>query len=428
MYKKRKFDIHTDEVNDILGRAPEWFVRSGSVIVFSLMVLLIFLSSVIRYPDVIEARAVLTSVDLPVKLRARSSGRLERIVVEDKNMVQKGDVIAMIENGAVFEDYLSVRKICDSYPDFPAVIKGTFSLGSMQDAYGVFVGSHLRYELFVNSNYHGKMLESLDKERALKERHLELLQEKRSLMTGKSELVQADFARDSVLFSSGVISESEMQLSYSEYIDFEKEFKEIDEAVVDLEMQLVKLEQKSIELSVEKNQESLRLKEERDNSYELLKSVMSLWERKNLIVAPESGMLSYTSFWQEHQNVSENDVVFTVIPQHESGIIAKISIPLQGAGKVKVGQGVNLRLDNFPYMEFGVLKAVVTKLPELPSESASGIVYTAEAALVNGMETTYGEELEFRQELHSTARIITSDISIMKRILYPVRHLLNSNM
>jgi HlyD family secretion protein len=298
----------------------------------------------------------------------------------------------------------------------------------MQDAYGVFVGSHLRYELFVNSNYHGKMLESLDKERALKERHLELLQEKRSLMTGKSELVQADFARDSVLFSSGVISESEMQLSYSEYIDFEKEFKEIDEAVVDLEMQLVKLEQKSIELSVEKNQESLRLKEERDNSYELLKSVMSLWERKNLIVAPESGMLSYTSFWQEHQNVSENDVVFTVIPQHESGIIAKISIPLQGAGKVKVGQGVNLRLDNFPYMEFGVLKAVVTKLPELPSESASGIVYTAEAALVNGMETTYGEELEFRQELHSTARIITSDISIMKRILYPVRHLLNSNM
>lgn len=428
MYKKRNYDIHTEEVNDILGRAPAWFVRSGSVIMFSLMMLLIILASVVSYPDVIEARAVLTSVDLPVKIRAKRNGRLERIVAKDSSLLKKGEVIAMIENGADFEDYLAVKRMCDNYPDFSIDSRDVLSLGYMQDAYGEFISSCLEYDLFVKNNYHGRMLESLDKEMDLKQRHIGLMQEKKSLIYGKLRLARDDFRRDSLLFAGGVISESDMENSFSEYIDFEKEYKEIDEAIVDLNLQLVKLEQRSIELLAEMNQESLRFREERENSFEILKSVISLWEHKNLIVAPQNGVLSYTSFWQENQNVTENDLVFTIIPLEEKEIIAKIFIPLNGAGKVEVGHVVNLRLDNYPYMEFGVLKAVVTKLPELPSEISSGTVYTAEAALINGMETTYGEKLIFRQELHATARIITSDISVIKRILYPVRHLLNTHM
>ena len=47
--------------------------------------------------------------------------------------------------------------------------------------------------------------------------------------------------------------------------------------------------------------------------------------------------------------------VFTVIPVSESRILGKAMLPVARSGKVKAGQKVNIRLDNFPDSEFGML-------------------------------------------------------------------------
>ncbi len=43
-------------------------------------------------------------------------------------------------------------------------------------------------------------------------------------------------------------------------------------------------------------------------------------------------------------------------------------LPAEGAGKVEPGQKVNIRLDNYPYMEYGMLEGVISHISEIPDE------------------------------------------------------------
>jgi len=47
-------------------------------------------------------------------------------------------------------------------------------------------------------------------------------------------------------------------------------------------------------------------------------------------------------------------------------IIGKADIPSTGIGKVKSGQTVNIKLDNYPYMEFGMIKAKIKNISLVP--------------------------------------------------------------
>lgn len=51
--------------------------------------------------------------------------------------------------------------------------------------------------------------------------------------------------------------------------------------------------------------------------------------------------------------------VFVVGPEEESLPVGTALLPLQGSGKVKAGQRVNLRLNNYPDQEFGYVKGKV---------------------------------------------------------------------
>ena len=48
MSKERKFEVRTDEVNDILTKTPSWMVRSGSFVMLGIVVLLVFLSAIFK--------------------------------------------------------------------------------------------------------------------------------------------------------------------------------------------------------------------------------------------------------------------------------------------------------------------------------------------------------------------------------------------
>ena len=69
-------------------------------------------------------------------------------------------------------------------------------------------------------------------------------------------------------------------------------------------------------------------------------------------IATEKAQLNsydkYVSSMQKQQDISSRQQA-----------IAKIKIPLEGAGKVQSGQRVNIRLDGYPYLEYGFLTGKV---------------------------------------------------------------------
>jgi HlyD family secretion protein len=105
-------------------------------------------------------------------------------------------------------------------------------------------------------------------------------------------------------------------------------------------------------------------------------------------------------------------------------IIGKLNIPLSGSGKVKVGQKVNIRLTNYPYMEFGMLQGVIKSISLVPIDNT----YIAEVEFPKGLTTNYGRQLELSQEMQGSAEIITADLRLIERIINPIKALLKNQM
>lgn len=108
------------------------------------------------------------------------------------------------------------------------------------------------------------------------------------------------------------------------------------------------------------------------------------------------------------------------VSEKQSQIIGRITLPVKGAGKVAIGQKVNIRFDNFPYMEFGYLKGKVKNISLMPSNEN----YIVEVELPQDMKTNYDIPLNFSQEMKGSAEIITEDLRLIQRFLNPLKSLL----
>jgi len=135
---------------------------------------------------------------------------------------------------------------------------------------------------------------------------------------------------------------------------------------------------------------------------------------------PIAGQVTFTNFWSINQFVSAGNVVFNVVPENEREIIGKATIPIAGAGKVEVGQRVNIKLDNYPYMEYGLLEGKITNISMVPVTTEKGGYYTAEIKLINNLVTNYKKALPFNQEMQGNAEIITKDRRLIERLVEPL--------
>ena len=83
-------------------------------------------------------------------------------------------------------------------------------------------------------------------------------------------------------------------------------------------------------------------------------------------------------------------------------------------------QRVNIKLDNFPYMEFGMLEGEISNISMVPVTNDLGTYYPADIILRNGLVTNYKKELPFNQEMQGNAEIITKDRRLIQRLVEPL--------
>lgn len=99
-----------------------------------------------------------------------------------------------------------------------------------------------------------------------------------------------------------------------------------------------------------------------------------------------------------------------------------VTLPIAQAGKVKLGLITNIRIDAFPYQQYGILKGEVSNIALVPQKED----YQLDIKLQNGMNTSYGKTLNFRQEMQGSANIITEDRRVIERVLDRFRDLLRN--
>ncbi len=137
------------------------------------------------------------------------------------------------------------------------------------------------------------------------------------------------------------------------------------------------------------------------------------------------GTLTYNDYWKVNQNVTEGSKVFSIVSNTSDSIIAKIKIPLEGAGKVQPGQRVNIRLDGYPYLEYGFLTGKVVSLSTMYSDTGE---YTATVSLPTPLRTSYHYDIIMGGDLSGVAEVITQDISLAERLIHPLRYIYDRNI
>jgi HlyD family secretion protein len=107
----------------------------------------------------------------------------------------------------------------------------------------------------------------------------------------------------------------------------------------------------------------------------------------------------------------------TVIPSEQGDILGKINLSIEGAGKVDTGQQVNIRIDNYPYLQYGMVRGVIRNISLIPEDRE----YVVEVNLPDGLTTYYGNDIPLKQEMQGTAEILTDRRRLLERIIAPIR-------
>ena len=112
--ENQDIEIRSEEVQEILSYVPNWMIRWGNTLFFGLIVMLLFISWFVKYPDVISTQVMVTTSFPPEKIYAKSSGQFETFLTNDEKNVSKNEVLAVIENSAAYKDVLLLKSITDT--------------------------------------------------------------------------------------------------------------------------------------------------------------------------------------------------------------------------------------------------------------------------------------------------------------------------
>ncbi|MEN6619669.1 MAG: HlyD family efflux transporter periplasmic adaptor subunit [Rikenellaceae bacterium] len=434
--EKKKIELRSEDVNDILSRPPGWILRWGTVIILSIVVLLLIGSAIFKYPDRLVAPVLVTSENLPAQLVAKTTGRLQKIFKGEGELVSNGELIAIIENPTSYENYLELKSITSQFSDSLAdngnisscLFLSNLQLGELQSVYTQFLKSFKEYKNFIEINYHRKKIAIL-KRQIETQKSLQSLSEKQvSLSKEQMEISDKIYKRDLALYNQKVISQFDLEKTKSTQLSTGQQYEAAQSDLNNMKINILQAEQSVFDLELDREEQLSLLERSLMGNYDNLRAEVKQWEQNYLLVSPVNGKVSFTKFWQENQNVSVGDVVFTIIPLQEARITGKIYLPLAGAGKVKVGQKVNIKLDNYPYMEFGMVQVKVGSISMVPTDINENKVYIVGVNFPDRLKTNYGSDLIFTEEMQGVAEIITEDLSLLQRILFPFKHILKSRL
>jgi len=101
-------------------------------------------------------------------------------------------------------------------------------------------------------------------------------------------------------------------------------------------------------------------------------------------------------------------------------IIGRMILSLKESHKVAEGQKVNIRLEDYPSMEYGNLKGTVKRISLIPENGN----YEVEVDLPKNLMTNYNTAIRFNKEMVGSAEIITENLRLIQRLIKPVKSLL----
>lgn len=416
------FELRSEEVQDILTKVPNWMIRWGTFLIFGIILLLLFVSWFIRYPDVVTSEIIITTNTPPEKLTAKVNGKIQAILIEDKAIVKANTPLAVIENSANYKDVYLLKSTIETIDlekkEFPFEKFKNVQLGEIEANFAVFQKEYIAHQLNKKLQPFEVETNAQGYEKTQVAERLQLLIAQKTITEKELQLQKIDLNRQETLFKKGVISAQEIEKQRLIYLQAEKNYKNLLSSISQTKSSINDLKRNHKTTQINENKENTNLETNVLQAFYQLKKAIKDWELNYVFRSSDDGMVSFLQIWSVNQNITAGENMFAIVPTHQKGYIGKLKAAALNSGKIKENQRVNIRLANYPDKEFGILKGQVKRISLTPDKDGNLLI---DISLPNGLETSYNKKIQFQQEMRGSAAIITEDLRLLERVFYQFR-------
>ena len=409
----------SEEIQDIINKIPNNLIRYGSSIITVVIVLVLFCTWFIKYPEVIKAPLKLTSINSPKAIVAKLTGRIDSLLVKDHELIKKNQVLLWLESTA---DHAEVIQLSEKLAQLLILIKqdklediktigdiNYNNLGQLQPAYQIFDQQYISIQSFLSKGFYLKKSNLLKSDLENIQKQNTNLKQQLFVLHSDYKISQNEFDAQQKLAVMGAISPIEFKREESKLLIKSLPLKQTEASLISnlssinakknelLELEKLIIEQKSLFLQ----------------ALNTFISEVENWKQKYLLVAPITGRISFNSILQQYQSVAINQEVLYII-QNNDNSFGEIRIPQFSFGKIKVNQKALIAFDAYPFAEFGKVEGHIIHIADIPDNEGN---YQAIINFDKGLITQYNKRLIFRNGMAATAEIITDDLRLFERLL-----------
>ena len=424
---KTYIDNHiSDELLDVVSEPPTWIMRGGASVMTGILLLFLAGTWVIKYPEVLTGTAVVTTQIQPIRVVTPTGGRMTSLLAKDEMRVKKGDVLAETENTTQLQNLPTIRQLITETSTFLSSPHRTISFpgndfvwGDLQVDFNVIRQNYLDYKRLQSDNFRAVALKNRQQQ-ANELRAMVAVNEHQQQLNEEAFLnAEERFRGDEKLYKDGVSSKFDYLASKNKRLEIQRERENFRKEILGNNLKLTEVERNVQEMSYVYTEKKRLCLDNVGRSLANIENSLRHWQQNYLITAPADGKLVFLKNLTENQYLKAADTLFALMPVDET-FLATVEIPVQGMGKARVGQQVIIKLDDYPYQEFGMLEGRVVRV----EPSLTVHTYRVTVSLTDGLTSTYHQPFKFRSEMSGTAQIVTTDLRLIEHAFYGLRKLL----
>ena len=397
----------------ITKHLPASLLRRGYFIILFCLGIVGFLSSYIEFKENLKGDIVFTSETFPVEVFNSESGRL-RLLKNEGEEVEAGEILGYLETEVKYQDLLALENQVHQLEPLSLLPYPSGSLGEIGPILLEYNRSVQEYDAFRKNDRSTSMIDSKKRSIDLLLQRIKLLEEQVGLRRTNQSIAQRRLEANERLNQDSVVANLKLD-EFKESLNERSLDALSQEGIInDYKVQVELLQQEIYALDENRNKTLQNLNAYCEQQFNLLKQQIRDWKKSFLLISEMDGICVLQDVMLNGEFINQGTKIMTVTPTKTKTIRALIQLPIVRSGKVKLNQEVYVRVDNYPYEDYGIIKGRVIHMAKLPNDAN---FYNVQVDFPNGLISTYDIEFTFQQMMQGKAEIIIDRKSIVESIL-----------
>lgn len=410
---------YSDDFYSEISQPPNWLLKSGMWLFIIIILGLLLFSLFIKYPFELNGKFVVYSHKPSIYVTTPNEGLIGEVLVKDGQNVNSGHVLAVLVSTTSYQRVIQLETILNKCSSL--IMDSTFtqsisvehfidSLGSLENEYQLFLKAWNDFVFFKNNNNYNQQLDALNQKITIKEKLLEVITDQKKYYKDVLDNGRWIHATDSMLYKKDGVSKLELINSKNEFLSIKISEREYEQKLLQIQSDISDYQNEIENTKFRMLEDSFSISNDLIESMQLLREAITSWKESYCLIANYSGKVEFLTNVHPFLPVQNKAAVFAISSKNPlSSYEGELVMSVIGAGKLRIGDKVVIKLDDFPYHDYGVLYGKIKHIPNIPIDGNYHIKVE-----ISSMITSNNLAIPEKPILFGSGEVVISDVSLFE--------------